>query len=226
MSVIDSPVSTETPSADEHLVALAQQGDEHAFSELVRRHRANVRGCALRIVSRAEDAEDVAQETWLSVYSHLPGFRGDSSFRTWLGTITRSKSLLHLRRAKTSAVDLAENGYDGSGPLADALSSRLKTPERLAAESEMRALVLAAMRELKPKYGRLLYLWAVEERKLGEIAETTGVSYNTAKVSLFRARVAARDWVRKSMIPSCAAEPSRTRAQTPSRRPASATDPD
>jgi RNA polymerase sigma-70 factor (ECF subfamily) len=201
---VNMPVSgTENVAAlaDEDLIALVQQGDEAAFTALVARHRAAVRGCVLRYVSRLEDAEDVAQETWLAVHSHLAQFRGECGFRTWLWRIAQNQSLLHLRRARTSAVDLAESSLDGRDFLSEVLPSHADTPEEVAVEQEAQRLALTAVRQLKPSYRRPLYLWAVEGRSLAEIAKLTGVSYMAVKMTLFRARQAAQAELRRLMWP-------------------------
>jgi RNA polymerase sigma-70 factor (ECF subfamily) len=69
--------------ADETLVARAASGDDSAFEAIVERYQTRVFRLACRLTSET-DAPDVLQETFLQVYRHLPSFRGDSQFRTWL----------------------------------------------------------------------------------------------------------------------------------------------
>lgn len=186
---------------DDCLVALARDGDASAFSELVCRYRRCVSSIALRFVSRHEDAEDIAQETWMSVHAHLAAFRGECSFRTWLWRITRNKSILHVRRAARSAVDLAVVSRDDQCSILESLQSGSGTPETLASEREFRSHAWAAMACLTPQHRRPLYLWAVEGQNLTEIARAMGVSYKAAKTRLFRARSAARDAMRSVEAP-------------------------
>ena len=180
---------------DEQLVKLAQSGEPDAFAELVRRHGSSVYKLALRFVAHPEDAEDIAQETWLSVHLHLHSFRNECSFRTWLWHIVRNQSLGHIRRAKRSAVDLVQDG--DAAVLVASLPSKSKSPEVLTAENEMHSLALDAIQRLKPKYRQPLYLWVFEDHDITEIAAVTGSTYPAAKIALFRARLAAQARVRK-----------------------------
>ena len=66
------------------LVRRAQAGDDHAFGQLIERNQRAVFRTAYAALGSAEDADDVAQETFVAVYQKLHGFRGDASFRTWL----------------------------------------------------------------------------------------------------------------------------------------------
>ena len=70
-------------ATDEALAARAALGDNHAFDELAIRHQARVYRLACRLVGQ-DDAADVVQEGFLSVYRHIASFRHDSQFSTWL----------------------------------------------------------------------------------------------------------------------------------------------
>jgi len=185
--------------SDELLVNLARRGDAMAFEELLRRHKQSVLRLALRFVDRPEDAQDVSQETWMAVHLHLPQFRGECSFRTWLWSIARSKGLLHRRLAGTSAIDLARAERNEQPASIDVLASQTQSPESQAATSELDVLTRAALRDLKPKYRHSFYLWAIEGFTLTEIAASAGISYAAAKIRLFRARAILRERVQKTL---------------------------
>ena len=70
------------------LVARAQRGDRGAFTELFRRHRADVARLVFRVLGRPADVEDVVQEVFLQVHKSLGDFRGQSKFGTWLHRVT------------------------------------------------------------------------------------------------------------------------------------------
>ena len=82
---------------DADLVDRARQGDSAAFGELVDRHRMAVYRAALAALGSHADADDVAQETFVSAYRRLNGFRGDASFKTWLLTIAWNQSINRRR---------------------------------------------------------------------------------------------------------------------------------
>src|SRR5215212_5369116 len=116
----DRVTATEPSAAtDLDLVRLAQAGDVEAFGELVERNRRAVFRAALACVRTPAEADDVAQEAFITAYRKLATFRGDSQFRTWLLSITwrkaidRRKSLtrwLHLTVASPSGDYGAEAG--------------------------------------------------------------------------------------------------------------------
>ena len=84
---------------DDELVARAREGDAAAFGELVLRHQAAVFRAALAATGSAADADDVAQEAFLRAFRRLGSFRGASSFKTWLLTITWNQAMNHRRKS-------------------------------------------------------------------------------------------------------------------------------
>lgn len=190
MSSIPSPSQAKRADepADENLVALAQGGDSDAFEQLARRHREGTYRVAMRIVSRPEDAEDVVQEVWLSVYTHLAKFRAESSFQTWVHRIAYNRSLQWLRFQKRSALDRADGGFDESCAPQLAASHRPKTPEDLAIRGQQRATLGALMEKLAEKYRRALWLWALDSKSIDQISAELRISYGAAKTRIHRAR--------------------------------------
>ena len=86
-------VTAETGTDDVELVRRAQAGDVAAFGELVERNRRAVFRAALAAVGSAAEADDVAQEAFVTAFQKLDGFRGEASFKTWLLTITWRKAI-------------------------------------------------------------------------------------------------------------------------------------
>lgn len=93
--------SSKTKGLDERLlVERLKGGDEAAFKTIVETWQSMVYNTALGIVQNAEDAEDIAQETFVQVYQSVSSFKGESKFSTWLYRITIAKALDHERRKK------------------------------------------------------------------------------------------------------------------------------
>jgi len=182
--------------ADEHLVALAQGGDSSAFERLAMRHREGTYRLALRIVSRPEDAEDVVQDVWLSIYTHIGRFRAESSFRTWIHRIAYNRSLQIRRCQGRSALDLADGGFDDDGTLL--LAAREQTPEDSAILSEQRATLGSLMGKLADKYRRALCLWSLDSQSIEQMSRELRISYGAAKTRLHRARLQFQQAARKS----------------------------
>jgi len=173
---------------DESLVVLAQSGDSNAFEQLARRHRDGTYRLALRIVARPEDAEDIVQEVWLSVFTHLGRFRAESSFQTWLHRIAYNRSLQLRRSQGRSALDRAEGEFDESRVTSTATSRRPKTPEDLVILHEQRATLGSLMGKLADKYRRALCLWALDSKSVEQISTEMRISYGAAKTRIHRAR--------------------------------------
>src|SRR5918995_2989468 len=101
---------------DLELVRLAQAGDVEAFGELVERNRRAVFRAALAAVGSAAEADDVAQEAFITAFQKLSGFRGEASFKTWLLTITwrkaidRRKSVTRWMQRLVTPAGSAESG--------------------------------------------------------------------------------------------------------------------
>jgi len=147
--------AAEGSAIDFDLVRRAQAGDDHAFGQLIERNRRAVYRAAYAALGSAEDADDVAQETFVAVYQKLHGFRGDASFRTWLLAIAWRKAL-DRRRCLTRWMrltirhDRAEE--DGPGLIEQLAAPQRSQEESLAAgdfEQKVKQLIRALPRKLR-----------------------------------------------------------------------------
>jgi RNA polymerase sigma-70 factor (ECF subfamily) len=93
-----NPIVPIAEPSDEALAARAAAGDDTAFEAIVGRYKGRVFRLACRLTSET-DAPDVLQETFLQVYRHLPSFRGESQFGTWLYRVATNVALMHRRTA-------------------------------------------------------------------------------------------------------------------------------
>lgn len=186
-----------TDDADRPLVHRAQQGDYAAFESLVARHERRLYGLALRIVGRRHDAEEVVQQTFVSVIEHLTDFREEALFSTWLMRVATNHALALLRkRARQRTAPLDEDTGDesyGSVPHPEFIAQWRETPEDLAARREVRELLDAALDELDEKYRLVFLLRDVEGLSTQETAEALDISVANVKVRLLRARLMLRE---------------------------------
>ena len=186
---------------DAELVALARQGDHQAFGELVDRHRVAVYRAALAAVGSAAEAEDAAQDAFISAYRRLGTFRGDASFKTWLLTITWNHA---INRRRTAARWL-RRFVTGRGPQqprdqqegrdrqqgregTDNVPSSAPSPEQSAADAELRRGIAAEIRALSPKLRDALLLAQSGEYGYDEIAAMLGSPVGTIKWRVSEAR--------------------------------------
>jgi RNA polymerase sigma-70 factor (ECF subfamily) len=159
--------------SDRELVTKAKKGDRDAFGELVLRHQEQVYHMALRIVRNEEDAEDIAQEAFLSAYQKLRAFRHSSTFRTWVITIAmnRARNLLRDNPAERTQELPATARAAGADPL------------RALEGKERQAILSRAIDDLPPKQRMTVLLRVQEGMSHKEIARALGTSTGTSKAN-------------------------------------------
>lgn len=161
------------------LLAACRGGDQHAFAELVGRHRTNAWHVCLQITGNAHDAEDALQEALTAAWQNLHRFRGEARFNTWLHRIATNAALKVVRRRKLTTslddedspgIDLTDHGsgFDEQVVTADTVHHALgQLPEDFRV-----AIVLAEFADLP----------------YADIAEHQQVSVATVKTRIHRAR--------------------------------------
>ena len=178
------------PDAD--VVALALEGRDAAHRELIKRYERPVFSLVFRMVRDRELAEDLTQDTFVKVLSHLDRYRTDFKFSSWLFKIANNVAIDHLRRRQLDTVSI-----DGSAHAmtADAMeASRFDISdgsENALDEMEARELGSAieqAISGLRPEYRSCILLRHVEGRSYEEIASTLDLPLGTVKTYIHRAR--------------------------------------
>ncbi len=167
---------------DEHLINKVIKGENNAYAVLVDRYKHMVYTLALKIVKNREDAEEVAQDTFVKAYSALNEFKGESKFSTWLYKIAYYRSLDYLkknkRRVETTTIDISEEYNIAS--MDDALDG-MEIKERAE-------IIKHAIQELPADDAVLITLYYFETLSMNEISKVMGIPANTIKVRLFRGR--------------------------------------
>jgi RNA polymerase sigma-70 factor (ECF subfamily) len=177
------------PEEDLILVERAQKGDIAAYDELVRRYQERVYATIYHMTANHEDANDLAQETFIKGYQALKSFKGDSSFYTWVYRIAVNKTInfLKQRRNKShlSLNDLdfnAENDPDLVALISD------KTPRRDVNLTELQEKLNAAMLKLSPVHRLVVTLHDVQGLSHEEIGRIMDCNIGTVRSRLFYAR--------------------------------------
>ena len=193
-------VPTPEPS-DEALAAHAAAGDDHAFEAIVRRYQGRVFRLAGRLTSET-DAPDVLQDTFLQVHKHLPSFRGESRFSTWLYRIVTNASLMHRRaraRRPAESLDAFLPAFDGAG-------THCGTPAELRVVSQAEELidrqVLAGkardgLASLPDLYRDAFVLRDLEEMPTADVAEVLGIEPGAVRQRVHRARLMLRGYLQE-----------------------------
>jgi RNA polymerase sigma-70 factor (ECF subfamily) len=174
---------------EQKLIRAGQRGDAQAVEALFRRYQRPLFQTALRVLGNAEDAEDALQDGLLSAYRNLKRFEGRSQFSTWLTRIVINAALMRRRSAKARpAVSLDETPREDELPASERFADSGPNPEQVAASTELREIISENLDELSPLLRTAFVLRDVQGYSTGEAAKKLGVTENTLKARLWRAR--------------------------------------
>jgi len=180
----DGPASSDE-QRDQELIARWKAGDERAATELVERHASALARFAVSSGER-NDVDELVQDTFVRAFNSLDGFRGDSSFRTWLFTIQR-RLLIDRRRSEKRRRDKDELQEDDASTEYDALDSVV------ADETQKR--LQAAVKRLSPTQREVFSLRIAEGMSYKEIADAVGTTEGAARVHYHNAMRAVKEFL-------------------------------
>jgi RNA polymerase sigma-70 factor (ECF subfamily) len=186
---------------DRRLVRRARAGDERAFEELVRVYQDRIFGLTYRMMGNRQEAEDLAQEVFLTMHRAIGTYRGEGRFFAWLYRIasnTCKNRIKYLRgRNFHRSSDIDETpaahvlGQDG-GPTSS-MQSHVPDPEAAMAGRRLEALVQRELAALEPEHRLLIVLRDIQGLSYQDILRITGLQEGTLKSRLHRARLALKD---------------------------------
>ena len=176
------------------LVEAFREGKPGAFDAIVRAHQDRVYAFCTRMLSDREDAQDVAQEVFLSAYRNLTGFRGEASLSTWLLRIAANRCLNRIRqRTARAAREVLPDEPQGDGVAPFQPPGREgDRPDRMVETRETGKILEAAIARLDEDSRLLVLLSDVEGFTYEELAAAAGLPLGTVKSKLHRARMALR----------------------------------
>ena len=172
---------------ERELVLRCQQGDVDAMGTLITRYQHWVYNIAYGILGHHQDAQDVAQDAFLSVWENIGKFEFRSRFSTWLYRIVKNKCFNHIdqhQRRKTDPMEIDDS--QAWVPLDTA------TPEDAALRSEEKDIVHRALARLKDNYREILVLRELRELPYEEISDILGCTLGRVKSRLHEARKALK----------------------------------
>jgi RNA polymerase sigma-70 factor (ECF subfamily) len=185
--IIDSNTPVGMLEAD--LVRKARRGDLNAYDELVKRYQERIYATIYHMTSNHEDANDLAQESFIKAFQALNSFKGGSTFYTWLYRIAVNKTINFLKqRKKRQHMSLNDIDFNAEhDPDLMALISD-KTPFRNAGLSELQKFLNEALLKLSEPHRMVVVLHDVQGQSHEEIAEIMGCNIGTVRSRLFYAR--------------------------------------
>jgi len=172
-------------SRDEHLVEEAKAGSLDSFTELARRYQQRVYRTVYGLVKNALDADDLTQETFMVAFKSLNGFRGQSSFFTWIYRIAVNRTLNHLKkhRREKDREELTDNVQPAGGAVAAVWS-----PESNSLTEELRRKLEEAIEALPLLYKAPFQLVVFQGMSHGQAARLLKCTENTVSWRMFKAR--------------------------------------
>ena len=177
----------ETPQV-RALIDAARAGSQEAFGELVALHERVVLRTAMAALGVREDAEDVAQEAFVLAWQHLPNFRGDAAFRTWVLTIAWRRALDRRRTRQRWWQRLRQPADSAQSDAVSDLPSAGADPERLTVDADLLRRAQQHIRQLSPKLRDTLLLACSGEHTYDEIAAILRIPLGTVKWRVAEAR--------------------------------------
>jgi RNA polymerase sigma factor (sigma-70 family) len=165
---------------DLYYIEKTQNGDSSSFAFLVNRYKDMVYSIAIKILRDADEANDIAQDSFIKAYRQIDQFEGKSKFSTWLYTITYRTAVTRLtdKRVETVSMDLE----------IDEIANNLPNQFDQLQAKQVKHYVKLAIEKLPPIDATLVTLYYINDLPIKEIEEITGMSKPNIKIKLFRAR--------------------------------------
>jgi RNA polymerase sigma-70 factor, ECF subfamily len=176
-------MTEEMEATDETLMAQIAEGDEPAFSALVRRHQNMIYGTIAKMIGDRAEAEDLAQEVFIRAYKAANHYRPTAKFTTWLLTICRHCVFSYLRRRKHWF--FFSNDEEDSREVID---TRVCTAQEEILQRELEDAVQKALAQLPEKQRMAIILRQYHQMDYEEIARVMDVSLASVKTLIFRGR--------------------------------------
>ena len=174
------------------LVEAIKKGDELAFQEIVGRYSQKVFNLAMRLTRNQEDAEEVLQDVFITVFNKIDSFEGKSQFSSWLYRVTANTAFMKLRRRKNKESVSFE---DVSSSVKESWVGQ--TPDEasvdyMSIKHELRDLIESAVSRLPEEYRNIFVLRDIDGLSNEEVSEMVGLTVPAVKSRLHRARMLLR----------------------------------
>jgi RNA polymerase sigma factor (sigma-70 family) len=168
-----------TKETDNSIIERILSGDKSGYRDLANRHKDYAFTVAYKIAGTREDAEEIAQDAFIQAFQALSTFNQEAKFTTWFYRIVFNAALMFKRKNRIQTEDI-ETSFSAQATSADT-DNDLKI-------SEQRQYIQKALNQLSPDDVTMITLFYLKEQSLEEIAQVVGITAETAKVKLCRAR--------------------------------------
>lgn len=179
-------------ATDQDIIDACRRGERAAFNELMRRNHQRVYDLCRRMVGDADDAMDLAQETFVRAWQSLSSFRGDSQVFTWLYRIATNLSLNHIRKRRVRTLLRLDDVSPAAASVQAAESPELE-------ENALTALIDKAIQKLPEKQRRVFILRYFDEMPYEEMSKMLNKTVGGLKANYFHAVRKVEEYVRHAL---------------------------
>ena len=186
--------------SEKHLIRKLRERDESAFNKVVTLYQHKVFSVVFRMIGDRQEAEDISQEVFISVFRSIDRFRGDSQFSTWLFRIAvnhtknRIKYLARRQAAKQQPLDESR-----AGELGNPIGEKIAGPDKVAMGLELEDILKKGIAKLDDEQRALVVLRDIQGLTYAEISTISELPIGTVKSRLHRARLNLSRIVRNHM---------------------------
>lgn len=183
-------------NSDAKLVEKSKMGDNGAFGILVKRYQNKVLFLAYDLLGDYNDAQDVAQNSFLQAFKNLPFFRAKSSFSTWLYRITTNAAIDFQRskkRRRAVSLNQPKTDADDDRQLIDTLKDKSRSTEKKVEDLDLKELIARATEQLPPQQKAAFVLKYFHDKPADEIAEILNCDPVTVRGHILRATIKLRN---------------------------------
>jgi RNA polymerase sigma-70 factor (ECF subfamily) len=186
-------MAREKKASDGSLIAQIKSGSSDAFEELLGRYESKVYNLALRFTRNQEDAEEVLQDVFVTVFKKVGGFEGKAAFSSWLYRVIVNSAFMKLRKRKHGAAvsieDVPEQARTSS---IDAESIRQERSDAVLQNRQLQEVLNAAILRLPDQYRAVFVLRDIDGLSNSEVGEILSISIPAVKSRLHRSRLMLR----------------------------------
>ena len=185
---------------EDDLIKKVVSGDADAYGHLIAPYEKPIYNFCLRMLSNAQDAQDLSQEVFIKVYKNISKYksRDGASFKNWLYRLANNACIDEIRKRKSRVQPESLDVHldSGENEMERQIDSGLITPEETVIKRERRAAVGKAVGQLPPEFRQMVVLRDLRGLSYEEIAVVTGVKLGTVKSKINRARGKLRELIR------------------------------
>ena len=190
---------------DLEIIKRVKKGDKESFREIINRYKKVVYNHSRSFLRDEQEAEDAAQEVFISIYNNIKSFRGDSKLSTWIYRITVNTCKNRLKQMKRLKSRISEDAFENEDGeieqrIVNIKEKEEKEPDNLFASESLRSAILKRVDELTEEQKNVIMLRDVDGLSYDEVGHVMKLSVSAVKSKLFRARENLREKLEKDGI--------------------------